>query len=47
VATVDELANALEAAPAGTPVELAVVRGVEELTLSVSIASTESGPDAA
>jgi serine protease Do len=47
VTTVDELANALEAAPAGSPVELAVVRGVEELTLSVSIASTDGGPEAA
>jgi serine protease Do len=38
VGTVDELAGALEAVAAGDPVELAVVRGVEELTVTVTVA---------
>lgn len=37
VGTVDELATALEAAGAGVPVELTVVRGVEELTVTVTV----------
>jgi serine protease Do len=37
VTTVDELAAALAAAAPGVPVELAVVRGVEELTITVTI----------
>ena len=37
VASVDELAAALEATDAGAPVELGVVRGAEELTLAVDL----------
>jgi serine protease Do len=38
VSTVDELATALEGAGAGSAVEVAVVRGVEELTVTVTVA---------
>jgi serine protease Do len=47
VSTIDELASALEGAGSGVPVELAVVRGVEELTLSVTIGSRGPGTGAA
>jgi serine protease Do len=44
VTTVDELAGALEGVAAGVPVEIALVRGVEELTVAVTIpAPTETG----
>ncbi|HXQ59430.1 MAG TPA: trypsin-like peptidase domain-containing protein [Acidimicrobiales bacterium] len=46
VGSVDELASALEAARSGAPVELAVVRGVEELTVTVTIAPPGGGPEA-
>ncbi len=46
VTTVDELAAVLEGAGTGVPVELAVVRGVEELTVSVTIAAPDPGPAA-
>jgi S1-C subfamily serine protease len=46
VGSVDELASALEAAGSGAPVELAVVRGVEELTVTVSIAPPGAAPGA-
>ncbi|HEY7947699.1 MAG TPA: PDZ domain-containing protein, partial [Acidimicrobiales bacterium] len=45
VGTVDELAAALEGA--GVPVAVAVVRGVEELTVSVTIGSPADGSGAA
>jgi len=38
VGTVDDLAATLESAGAGVPVELTAVRGVEELTVTVTVA---------
>jgi S1-C subfamily serine protease len=38
VSTVDELATALEGVAAGSAVEVAVVRAVEELTVTVTVA---------
>jgi serine protease Do len=46
VASVDELSAALEGVGSGAPVELAVVRGVEELTVSVTISSPAPEPGA-
>jgi S1-C subfamily serine protease len=44
VTTVDELAGALQGVAAGASVELALVRGVDELTVTVTIpAPTETG----
>jgi serine protease Do len=45
VATVDDLAAALAGAPTGVPVELAVVRGVEELTVSVTLPAAGTSAD--
>jgi serine protease Do len=39
VATIDDLASALEGAGTGVPVEISVVRGVEELTLTATLPS--------
>ena len=45
VVTVDDLAAALEGAGTAAPVELALVRGVEELTVAVTVTApaTEAG----
>ncbi len=45
VATVDDLAAALAAAASGRAVELAVVRGVEELTVAVTISASPRTED--
>ncbi|HXQ44236.1 MAG TPA: trypsin-like peptidase domain-containing protein [Acidimicrobiales bacterium] len=47
VETVDDLSAALEGSGSGGAVELAVVRGVEELTVSVTLAAPATDPPAA